>query len=328
MGLTQENKVKVRPRSSFSGVFISIVIPICNEAENLPSLIERLENSLESVVSYEVIFVNDGSSDQSAAIVLDHRQRNARLKMINFSRNFGHQQAITAGLHFAKGDAVIVMDGDLQDPPEILPLMIERWKEGWEVVYAVRRRRKENMAKRTAYFLFYRFLNRLSPIHIPVDSGDFAIMDRRIVDLLNQLPERNRFIRGLRGWLGFRQTALEYERSARYAGQSKYSLYRLLHLAYDGLISFSDNLLSVATYTGLICAGIALVGIGVVVYLKLINQIEVEGWASTAVLILFVGGIQLFSVGILGEYVRRIYDEVKQRPTYIVDDLVGLDRDE
>lgn len=328
MGLTQETKVKVRSRSSFSGVFISIVIPIYNEAENLPSLIERLENSLESVVSYEVIFVNDGSSDQSADIVLDHRQRNARLKMINFSRNFGHQQAITAGLHFAKGDAVIVMDGDLQDPPEILPLMIERWKEGWEVVYAVRRRRKENMAKRTAYFLFYRFLNRLSPIHIPVDSGDFAIMDRRIVDLLNQLPERNRFIRGLRGWLGFRQTALEYERSARYAGQSKYSLYRLLHLAYDGLISFSDNLLSVATYTGLICAGIALVGIGVVVYLKLINQIEVEGWASTAVLILFVGGIQLFSVGILGEYVRRIYDEVKQRPTYIVDDLVGLDRDE
>ncbi len=328
MGLTQETKVKVRSRSSYSGVFISIVIPIYNEAENLPSLIERLENSLESVVSYEVIFVNDGSSDQSADIVLDHRQRNARLKMINFSRNFGHQQAITAGLHFAKGDAVIVMDGDLQDPPEILPLMIERWKEGWEVVYAVRRRRKENMAKRTAYFLFYRFLNRLSPIHIPVDSGDFAIMDRRIVDLLNQLPERNRFIRGLRGWLGFRQTALEYERSARYAGQSKYSLYRLLHLAYDGLISFSDNLLSVATYTGLICAGIALVGIGVVVYLKLINQIEVEGWASTAVLILFVGGIQLFSVGILGEYVKRIYDEVKQRPTYIVDDLVGLDRDE
>lgn len=304
---------------------LSIVIPVYDEEAGLRELDERLRASLAPLeLDYEILFVNDGSRDGSLSVLRDLRAKDDRLKIIDFSRNFGHQIAISAGLDHARGAAVIVMDGDLQDPPEILPDLVARWREGYEVVYAVREKRKEGVLKRAAYAVFYRLLQRISDTEIPLDSGDFSLMDRRVVDMLVQLPERNRFVRGLRAWVGFRQTSFAYERDARFAGDPKYDFGRLLRLALDGVFAFSHAPLRLATLVGL---GITGVGgaLAVWIFVKRVIQYEVvPGFATVAILVLFFGGVQLVTIGILGEYIARIYTEVKGRPRYVIRELDGL----
>ncbi len=232
--------------------------------------------------------------------------------------------AISAGIDHASGDAVILMDGDLQDPPEIVPRFLAKWREGFEVVYAIRKKRKENIFKRAAYASFYRILRVLSYLEIPLDSGDFCLMDKKVVAVIRDLRERSRFVRGLRTWAGFRQIGLEYERDARYAGDPKYTFTKLMKLAYDGLLSFSVVPLRMAVYTGFGFATCAFLGGLFIIYRKLVNEIDVVGWASTIVIMAFLGGLILMTLGVIGEYVGRIYDEVKQRPLYVVRDKLGF----
>ncbi len=304
-------------------VRISVVVPVYNEQENLPELQRRLADAL-AAYDYDVIFVDDGSRDASLSMLLSFHQANPRMKALSFSRNFGHQVAISAGIDHAAGDAVILMDGDLQDPPEVLPRFIDKWREGFEVVYAIRRRRKEGLLKRMAYAAFYRILRKVSYLNIPLDSGDFCLMDKKVVDVLKGLPERTRFVRGLRTWAGYRQTGLEYERDRRYAGKPKYTFTKLLKLAYDGIVAFSDVPLRVAIYLGLGSAAAAFLGVLFVIYEKVTNNVPVVGWTSTIVILLFLGGLILTTLGIIGEYISRIYEEVKHRPLYIIRERIGL----
>ena len=310
-------------------VAFSVVIPVYNEEETLDLLIDRLMAALDPLGEpFEVIFVDDGSSDRSRDILRDRHDRDPRIKYLGLSRNFGHQVAISCGIDFADGRGVIVMDGDLQDPPEILPDLIARWREGYDVVYAVRQQRTESLFKRAAYKSFYRLLARVSYLDIPLDSGDFSLMDRRVVDLLKRMPERNRFVRGLRTWVGLRQTGFEYARGARHAGRSKYTLTKLVRLAFDGLVSYSFVPLRAVSNLGLIVSVSAL---GYMVYLlsaRLFGGQVIQGWTSTVVIVLFLGGVQLLSLGIIGEYVGRVFDEVKRRPQYVVSDALGFTDEE
>jgi dolichol-phosphate mannosyltransferase len=304
---------------------VSVVVPVFNEQQTLDRLVERLTSALDAAgEKFEVVFVNDGSRDRSAEILRAHHSRDPRLKCISLSRNFGHQVAVTCGLDHASGDAVVVMDGDLQDPPEVLPGMIARWREGFDVVYAVRRRRKEGWAKVLAYKSFYWILRRVSYLEIPLDSGDFSLMDRRVVDLLARMPERNRFVRGLRTWVGLRQTGYEYERDARFAGESKYSFTKLLRLAFDGLVSYSFAPLRMVSNLGMLVSLSALVYMLYLLLARILGDTTIQGWTSTVVIVLFLGGIQLLSLGIIGEYIGRIFDEVKQRPQYVVSETLGV----
>jgi polyisoprenyl-phosphate glycosyltransferase len=303
----------------------SIVIPIFNEHETIPELHRRLAGVMKNLdAPCEVVFVDDGSSDDSFAQLSAIHSADSRFKVLRFSRNFGHQVAISAGIDHASGDAVVLMDGDLQDPPEVLPKFIDRWKEGFDVVYAVRRKRKENILKRFAYAAFYRIMRKLSYLDIPLDSGDFCLMDRKVVSVISSFPETNRFVRGLRTWAGFRQTGLEYERDARFAGEPKYTLSKLLRLAYDGIFSFSTAPLRLAVYAGFFFAVVAFLGGLLIIYEKLFHQIDVAGWSSTVVIMTFLGGLVLMTLGIIGEYVGRIYEEVKRRPVYVLRDKVGF----
>ncbi len=307
-------------------LFVSVVVPVYNEASNLPPLTERLEVVLDYFSTYEIVFVNDGSRDNSKHIILGACSRNSSIKLLSLSRNFGHQAAIGAGLSHVSGDVVIVMDGDLQDPPELIPRFIDKWREQWDVVSAVRQKRKENFLKRFCYYAFSRLLGRLTSFDMPLDSGDFSLMDRRVVEVLNQLPERNRFVRGLRSWVGFRQTIIEYERAARLSGRPKYSYAGLVRLAYDGLTSFSDAPLRLATGLGLAFMVLSLLGIPVVIYIGLtVGSKEVPGWSSTILLILLVSGVQFCLIGILGEYIGRILRETKGRPEFLVEEKVNFE---
>ena len=304
---------------------ISVVVPVFNEQATLDALVLRLTGALDATGDpFEVVFVNDGSRDRSAEMLRLHHQRDSRLKSITLSRNFGHQVAVTCGLDHAQGDAVIVMDGDLQDPPEVLPGMIARWREGFDVVYAVRRRRKEMWAKVLAYKFFYWLLHRVSYLDIPLDSGDFSLMDRRVVELLATMPERNRFVRGLRTWVGLRQTGFEYERDARFAGESKYSFTKLMRLAFDGLVSYSFVPLRMVSNVGMLVSLSALAYMLYLLLARAFGDTTIQGWTSTVVIVLFLGGIQLLSLGIIGEYIGRIFDEVKQRPQYVVSETLGV----
>ncbi len=301
---------------------ISFVIPLFNEQENLPELHRRLRAALDPLdIEPEIILVNDGSSDATPSMIHMLSQADPRVVGVMLSRNFGHQAAVSAGIAECTGDAVIVMDGDLQDPPEVLEQFIARWRDGAEVVYAVRTKRKEGLLKRTAYGAFYRLLRKLSDIDIPLDSGDFGLMDRKVVNALLALPERQRFVRGLRCFVGFRQEGLVYERAGREAGAPKYTFKALVRLAMDGLISFSSAPLNLITYLGLGSCVFALGLIAWVMGRAIIGQRPPEGWASTMVVVLFFGSVQLLSLGIIGEYLRRIFLEVKGRPTYIVRDV-------
>jgi dolichol-phosphate mannosyltransferase len=304
--------------SKIENVELSIVLPIYNEEENIPELFTRLVQVIKSVRSAEIIFVNDGSRDSSVELITQLHNQDSRVKLINLSRNFGHQAAITAGIDYSSGNAVVLMDADLQDPPEVLNRMIEIWREGAEVVYAVRQKRKEPVWKKTAYFAFYRLLKLIANIEIPLDSGDFCLMDRKVIQQLKAMPERNRFLRGLRSWVGFKQVALPYERQARFAGKAKYTVRKLMSLALNGILSFSSFPLRMAVYTGLVTCSLAMIfllyAIGGYLF---INQTP-QGWTSLIVVVLLVGGVQLILLGAIGEYIARIYDEVKQRPSYIV----------
>jgi len=306
---------------------LSVVIPVYNEQDTLDPLMERLTGALDAWgESYELLFVDDGSYDASLEMLRAFHAENPSVKCLSLSRNFGHQVAVSCGLDHALGLAVVVMDGDLQDPPEILPDLVARWREGFDVVYAVRRQRKENIFKRAAYAAFYWLLHKVSYLDIPLDSGDFSLMDRRVVDVLRTMPERNRFVRGLRTWVGLRQTPFVYERSARFAGESKYGLTKLMRLAFDGLVSYSFVPLRLVSNLGML---VSLSALGYMAYLIVDRWFgaggTIEGWTSTVVIVLFIGGVQLLSLGIIGEYIGRIFDEVKQRPQYVVGERIGIE---
>jgi dolichol-phosphate mannosyltransferase len=301
---------------------LSVVVPLYNEEDTVEELRRRLGAVLESVEpDYEVLLVNDGSRDGTAEALRSIAAPGSRWRAIHFSRNFGHQAAVAAGLRYATGRAVVVMDADLQDPPELLDTMLARWRDGYEVVYAQRiSRERESMAKRGLAWLYYRTLRALSPVEIPSDTGDFCLMDRRVVDQLVALPERNRYIRGLRAWVGFRQTSVPFERAARFAGAPKYNFRKSLALGVNGIISFSKAPLRLAIWLGLVVSLTSFI-LGVYFIIeKLTTNLDVRGWASTVVIMLFLGGVQLLTIGIIGEYLSRIYDEVKQRPLYVVRD--------
>lgn len=310
---------------------VSVVIPCYNEEKVLDELYDRLSSAARGWdVALEVILVDDGSTDATWQKMEALHERDERWKILRFARNFGHQTAVSAGLRYATGDAVIVMDADLQDPPEELDRFISKWREGYEVVYAVRKNRKESTLKRMAYKGFYRLLSRVSSHDIPLDSGDFCLMDRTVVDLLNQMPEKNRFVRGLRAWAGFRQTSVKYERRERAQGEPKYTLAKLMKLAIDGIFSFSTAPLRLATFLGLFVSILSFLGIGFTVAQRLFSDwfaqfglAPVPGYATIVVSILFIGGVQLICIGFVGEYVGRIYDETKCRPTWIVQDQQG-----
>lgn len=308
---------------------ISVVTPVYNEEEVLPEFYRRLTAVLRAAGEpYEIILVNDGSRDSSISIMKDLNRKDPSVKVVNLSRNFGHQTAISAGLDYASGDFIAIMDSDLQDPPEVLPGFFGKCKEGYDVVYAIRKNRKEGFFKKAAYSIFYRLLKKMANIEIPLDSGDFCVMSRRALDTVRSMPERNRFLRGLRGWIGLAQTGLEYDRDQRYAGEVKYTFTKLLKLALDGFISFSYVPLRVAAFMGLIVSGFSFLGILAIFYLRFFTSttVDVPGWASVVVTILFLGGVQLVALGIMGEYIGRIYDEVKKRPLYIVGEAIGFER--
>lgn len=304
----------------------SVVLPVFNESETLPELHRRLSVVMEALAEpYEIIFVDDGSRDASGELLHALQASDPHVRVLRLSRNFGHQSAISAGIDHARGDAVIVMDADLQDPPEALPDLLAPWRQGHDVVYAVRRDRKENVLKRSAYGLFYRLLHQAANVEIPLDAGDFCVLDRRVADVLRQMPERNRFIRGIRSWVGFRQIGVPYNRAARYAGQPKYSLFKLLRLAFDGFFSFSYVPLRLASLFGLFVSFLGFLLSVWTVYKRFTLPEFPSGFATIVVGMMFLGGIQLIALGVIGEYVGRIFDEVKQRPLYIIGERWGFD---
>lgn len=302
----------------------SLVIPVFNEQDGINALFERVRQVLQKLeprfdASFEVILVNDGSHDGSAERLDALPEQDSRFKILHLSRNFGHQVAITAGLEWATGQTVTVMDADLQDPPELIESFIEKWREGFEVVYAVRRHRVgESAFKLGTAKLFYRIIRRITNIDIPVDTGDFRLMDRKAVDALLRLTERHRFVRGMVSWVGFRQAGVLYDRASRGHGETHYPLKKMLKLALDGVTSFSMFPLQIATYVGLISASIAFVAILWIIYLHLFTDLTIQGWSSIMVVVLFLGGTQLMALGMIGEYLGRTYDEARGRPLYFV----------
>lgn len=306
----------------------SIVVPMFNEEEVIEQTYRRLKQVMSLAgESYELLFVNDGSQDRSAELIREYGFWDASVKLIDFSRNFGHQIAITAGMDYAAGDAVIVIDADLQDPPELILEMIDKWKAGYEVVYAKRiKRNGESRFKKWSASLFYRVLRASTETPIPVDTGDFRLLDRKVVEELRKLPENNRFVRGLVSWVGFRQTAVEYERDKRLAGESKYPLRKMLKLSMDGITSFSHKPLKVAGYAGALLSSAGFLYLLYVLYLAIFTDSTSKGWASMIGISLVFDGFILLMMGVLGEYVGRIYDETKGRPLYIVRESCGMEK--
>jgi dolichol-phosphate mannosyltransferase len=307
----------------------SLIIPIYNEEETILELYRRVSAVMDRLDgSAELVLINDGSRDKSLALMRDLHQRDQRVCYLSLARNFGHQVAVTAGLNFARGQVIIILDADLQDPPELIPDMIEQWRQGYQVVYAQRtKRRKETWFKRVTAYTFYRFLKSLADIDIPTDTGDFCLMDRQVVNLLNQMPERNRYIRGLRSWVGFRQTAVQFERDPRFAGEVKYTFRKSISLAINSLVSFSRVPLRMASYLGLISAAFSIMMAGLVLYWRLHQpNSPLTGFAVIAISVFFLGSVQLICIGILGEYVGRIYEEVKGRPLYTLAEVGGFDK--
>lgn len=298
----------------------SIVVPVFNEEEVIIETHKRLKRVMDELQEpYEIIYVNDGSRDRTAAMINEICDSDQRIKLLNFSRNFGHQIAITAGMDYTEGDAIVVIDADLQDPPEVIPLMIEKWKEGFDVVYGKRAERKgETFFKKFTAKMFYRLLNKLTDVDIPMDTGDFRLIDRAVCDALFRVNEKSRYIRGLISWLGFRQTGVEFSRDKRFAGETKYPPKKMLKFAFDAITSFSYKPLKLASYTGMLLSLFSFGYLLVVIYLKLFTDITYPGWASTLAVNLFFNGIILIILGIIGEYIGRIYEEAKGRPLYIV----------
>jgi glycosyltransferase involved in cell wall biosynthesis len=303
---------------------LSVVAPMYEEEETVEPFLARVDAALAGV-EFELILVDDGSKDGTAAAMAAVAERDPRVKVVALSRNFGHQPALTAGLEHASGDAVVMLDGDLQDPPELIPTMLERWREGVDVIYAVREERKgETLFKKTTARWFYRVFRRLTRLDLAVESGDFRLMDRRALNALLAMPERNRFLRGMTVWVGFTQTAVTFVREERSAGVTKYPLRKMLRFSFDAIFSFSSAPLQWATVLGFVFSGLAFLGIPLTIIARYTNVYE-RGVPSTILIILLLGGIQLITVGIIGEYVGRIYDEVKHRPLYVVGKRINLD---
>lgn len=298
----------------------SIIAPIYNEVDNLPVLYSRVSEVMNGTEeAWELILVDDGSKDGSNEVIRKLASADERVRPVIFARNFGHQIAVTAGLDYSRGDAVIIIDADLQDPPEVIHDLIAKWREGYEVVYAVRKEREgETWFKKTTAALFYRIIYRITDVKIPLDTGDFRLIDRKVVNIMSKMRERHRFLRGIGAWVGFKQIGVEYNRAARFAGETKYPLKKMLKLALNAITGFSYFPLQVATYIGFISAGLSILAIPVVIVLRLISAPQLTGQATTLIMVLFLGGVQLISIGIIGEYIGRIYDEVKGRPLYIV----------
>lgn len=322
--------LKVRQLGSQS--LISVVIPCYNEQEVLPLLHDRFDAAARAWgIPYEVILVDDGSSDRTRELIAAIHAADPRWKMVGLTRNFGHQAALWTGLGYVSGDLVAVLDADLQDPPEVLPAFFRKWEEGFDIIYGVRKKRKENFFKRSAYFLFYRMLSLLSDVDIPADSGDFCVMDRRVVNVLVSLQEQRPFIRGLRAWTGYSQVEMTYERASRAAGEVKYTMRKLFGLAFDGILSSSIRPLRLATHMGLLVSLLSFVGIIFTFFQRIYAEQFIKwgfpvvpGFYTTIIVIFFLGGVQLLCVGIVGEYVGRIYENVKGRPISLIAQTIGF----
>jgi len=308
-------------------LLVSVIVPCMNEQEVLKQTHAHLVAVLAPAASFEIIYVDDGSTDATPEVLRELQAQDERVRVVRFSRNFGHQIAITAGLEHASGSAIVIIDADLQDPPEVILEFLAKWADGYDVVYGVRAERQgETAFKLWSAKFFYRFISRLSDTRIPLDTGDFRLMDRRVVDALLSMPERDRFVRGMVSWLGFSQTGVTYSRAARAAGVTKFSLWKMLRFALDGIVSFSILPLRVATWTGFAASGMAILGIFFVLLERIFGVMGlVRGWSSAMIAELFIGGVQLICLGIIGEYVGRIYGESKRRPLYIVRERWGFE---
>jgi polyisoprenyl-phosphate glycosyltransferase len=307
---------------------LSVVAPVYNEEGTLDELHRRLTSTLASLESYEIVLVDDGSSDGSWACLLDLAARDARVRLLRLSRNFGHQAALSAGLDAARGDAVVLMDADLQDPPELIPTLVERWRDGYDVVYAIRGDREgESRLRLASISVFYRLLHRISPTEIPRDAGDFRLLSRRAAEAVSAMPERARFLRGMTSWIGFRQTGVPYTREARFAGQSKYPASKLVRLAFDGITSFSTAPIKLVTGLGFALVVFCIGVLAWTLYVRFFTSHHPQGWTSVIAVVLLLGGVQLLSLGVIGQYVARIFDETKQRPVYLVDEVVETVRE-
>lgn len=304
---------------------LSVAVPIHNEEITLPELLRRTQAVLDRLAGgpHQILFVDDGSSDRTLALLEEASHADPRITVISLSRNFGHQAALTAALDYVLGDAVVLMDGDLQDPPESIPFFVERHREGYDVVYATRSSRKESWWLKTCYYLFYRLQAILSEIRLPLDAGDFGLMSRRVVEQLRRMPERHRYLRGLRKWVGFRQVGIPIERAERYSGKSKYSLLKLLKLASDGIFAFSILPLRAATMLGALAIAVSGLYALYSLYAKIFLSQIPKGFTALVFLITFLSGVLLFFLGIIGEYVGRIYEEIKARPVYIINKIIG-----
>jgi dolichol-phosphate mannosyltransferase len=324
---SREPRTDPRPALAADPPVLSVVAPAFNEAATLPLFVDEARQVLEELGEpWELILVDDGSTDDTREVLRRLHEADARVKSVSFSRNFGHQVAITAGLDLARGDAVVVMDSDLQDPPDVIPRLVARWREGYQVVYAQRAEREgETWFKLATARLFYRVIRRIASVDIPVDTGDFRLLDRRAADALRALREQHRYVRGLAAWIGFRTTGVPFKRRSRHAGATRYPLSKMIRFAVDGITNFSYLPLQLATYAGFLIAGLSLVGVLITVALRLFLGHALTGQATTLVSVLFLGGIQLIFLGIIGEYLGRIYDEVKGRPLYVVDQTLGLE---
>jgi glycosyltransferase involved in cell wall biosynthesis len=298
----------------------SIIAPIYNEFDNLPELYRRVKEVMDSTgEAWELILVDDGSTDGSTGRIRELAAEDETVRPVIFARNFGHQIAVTAGLDYSRGEAVVIIDADLQDPPEVILELAKKWKEGYEVVYAVRAEREgESWFKLLTASVFYRLIYRITDVKIPLDTGDFRLIDRKVVDVMGKMREKHRFLRGMAAWVGFKQIGVDYKRAARLSGATKYPLKKMIKFASDGITGFSYFPLQMATYIGFVAAGLGVIAIPVVIIERLTNPTTFFGQASTLIAVLFFGGVQLISLGILGEYIGRIYDEVKGRPLYIV----------
>src|SRR5690348_3249120 len=324
-------RFSVRPRllhSADPGARLSVIVPCLNEQEVICSTHQRLTAALEqAALDFEIIYVDDGSTDATPELLRELQTQDSRVRMVRFSRNFGHQIAITAGLEHASGDAVAIIDADLQDPPEVILEFLQKWMDGYDVVYGVRSERDgETAFKLWTAKAFYRLIGKLSETPIPLDTGDFRLMDRHVVEALLSMPERDRFVRGMVSWLGFSQVALPYHRAARAAGTTKFSLFKMLRFATDGIVSFSISPLRLATWMGFAASGLAILVMLYTLYERVFGTGVVRGWTSTMIAILFIGGVQLICLGIIGEYVGRIYGEAKRRPLYVVREKVGFEQ--
>jgi dolichol-phosphate mannosyltransferase len=315
-------RLAMRRKAPRMAGLLSIVAPLYNEEGNVSELVRRVSAvaaSIEGFDAYELVLVNDGSKDRTLALLREHAARDPHLVIVDLSRNFGHQLAATAGLDVSRGDAVVLIDADLQDPPELIPELVARWREGYDVVYAVRRKRKgESRFKLLTASVFYRTIRRLTNVDIPVDTGDFRLFSRRVIEALKSIRERHRFIRGLVSWVGYKQVAVNYDRDERFSGTTKYPFSKMLRFAIDGITSFSDVPLRAATWFGFIVSGLAFLVALVEIAIRVFSGYNLPGYTSTIFAILFLGGVQLITIGILGEYIGRIHDEVKGRPLYLL----------